>query len=190
MFIDGYLALATAVSPGAITEFSGSGYGRQSIAFGDPVDGVCFSAVPYTFGQAVRLGTVAGRAIFDAPTGGNLLLVLPFPTPIASGRLPWDAGEAGHLRLFFTALGSIHRGASYTGRIAAGAMAGLCSDAYDVVNPVDVSGRTPGLSPFQSDPLMANPRPLINTATMTTGVALSVARGVLQAAAEVPAGTE
>jgi hypothetical protein len=189
MFIDGYLALATAVSAGAITEFSGGGYARQPIAFGDPVDGVTFSAVPYTFGQAVRLGTVAGRAIYDAPTGGNLLLVLPYPTPIATGRLPWDAGDAGHLRLFFTALGSIHRGASYTGRLAAAAMAGLCSDAYDVVNPVDVSGRTAGASPFY-DPLMANPRPLINTATMTAGVALSVARGVLQAAAEVPAGTE
>jgi hypothetical protein len=162
MFIDGYLALATAVSAGAATEFSGGGYARQPIAFG---------------------------AVYDAPTGGNLLLVLPYPTPIASGRLPWDAGEAGHLRLFFTALGSIHRGASYTGRITSGAMAGLCSDAYDVVNPVDVSGRTSGAGPF-NDPLMGNPRPLINTATMTAGVALSVARGVLQAAAEVPAGTE
>ena len=189
MFIDGYLALATAVSPGAITEFLGGSYARQPIAFGDAVDGVAFSAVPYTFGQAVRLGTVAGRALYDAPTGGNLLLVLPLPTPTASGRLPWDAGEAGHLRLFFTALGSIHRGGSYTGRVAAGAMAGLCSDAYDVVNPSDLSGRTPGAGPF-NDPLMSTPRPLINTATMTAGVALSVDRGVLQAAVSVPAGTE
>ena len=86
---------------------------------------------------------------------GNLLLVLPFPMPIASGRLPWETGEAGHLRLFFTALQQAHRGAAYTGRIAAGAMAGLCSDAYDVVNPVDLS----------QDP--ANPRPLIRTATMS-----------------------
>lgn len=177
MFIDGYLALATAVSAGGATEFSGSGYARQPIAFGDPVDGVAFSAVPYSFGMALR-AFPAGRAIYDAPTGGNLLLVLPFPTPTATGRLPWDAGEAGHLRLFFTALQQSHRGAAYTGRIAAGGMAGLCSDAYDLVNPVDLS----------QDP--ANPRPLIRTATMTAGVALSINRGVLQAAALVPAGTE
>ena len=44
--------------------------------------------------------TPAGRAIYDAPTGGNLLLVMPFATPYARGRLPWDAGDVGHLRLF------------------------------------------------------------------------------------------
>ncbi len=189
MFIDGYLALATAVGPGTATECALPGYARQPIAFSDPVDGIAFNANPFTFGMALRAGAV-GRAIYDAPTGGNLLLVLPFPTPIATGRLPWDSGEAGFLRLFFTALQQVHRGASYTGRIAAGAMAGLCSDSADVVSPSDTSGRTPGLAPGAYDPLMGNPRPLINTATMTAGVALSLNRGVLEAAALVPAGQE
>jgi hypothetical protein len=190
MFIDGYLGLLTAISGTTVTECSQAGYARQPIAFGDPVDGIAFSAIPFTFGMGLKGTGAVGRGIYDAPTGGNLLLILPYPTPLASGRLPWDAGEAGHLRLFFTALASTHRGGAFTGRIAAAAMAGLCSDAYDVVNPVDVSGRTPGLQPGQFDPLTANPRPLINTATMTAGVALSVARGVLQASALVPAGSE
>ena len=189
MFIDGYLALATAINGAAVTECALLGYGRQPIAFGDPTDGIAFSAIPYTFGQALRAGAV-GRAIYDGPVGGNLLLVLPFPVPLATGRLPWDTGEAGHLRLFFTALQQIHRGGAFTGRIAAGAMAGLCSDAYDLVNPVDVSSRTAGITGTAYDPLTGNPRPLINTAQMLAGVALSIDRGVLQAAAEVPAGTE
>ena len=189
MFIDGYLALATAIAGASVTECTLAGYARQPISFNDPTDGIAFSANAFSFGQALRAGAV-GRAIYDAPTGGNLLLVLPFPVPLATGRLPWDAGEAGHLRLFFTALQQIHRGAAYTGRIAAGAMAGLCSDAYDLVNPVDVSGRTSGITGTAYDPLMGNPRPLINTATMLAGVALSINRGVLQASAEVPAGVE
>ena len=177
MFIDAYLALATAVSAGTITECALPGYARQPISFGEAVDGIAFSSTPFSFGMAIRAGAV-GRAIYDAPTGGNLLLVLPFPTPLASARLPWDSGEAGHLRLFFSALQQSHRGAAFTGRIAPGAAAGLCSDAFDVVNGNDLS-QSPG-----------NPRPLINTAAITAGVALSINRGVLQAASLVPAGTE
>ena len=177
MFIDGYLALATAATAGAITECALSGYARQPISFSEPVDGIAFSSTPYSFGMAIRAGAV-GRAIHDAPSGGNLLLVMPFPTPLAGARLPWDSGEAGHLRLLFSALQQSHRGAAFTGRIAAGAAAGLCSDAYDVANGNDLS---------QSQ---GNPRPLINTAAMTAGVALSISRGVLQAASLVPAGTE
>ena len=79
MFIDAYLALCSAVSPGAATELMVPGYARQPIGFNDPVDGVTVSAVPYAFGMTVR-GAV-GRAIYDAPTGGNLLLVCPFATP-------------------------------------------------------------------------------------------------------------
>ena len=177
MFIDGYLALATAVGAGSITECALTGYARQPISFGEPQDGIAFSANPYTFGQAVRSGAV-GRAIFDAPSAGNLLLVMPFPTPIARDRLPWDSGETSHIRLFFTALQQSHRGAAYTGRIAAAAMAGLCSDANDIISRNDIT---------QS---LGNPRPLINTAMMTAGVALSINRGVLQASSLVPAGTE
>lgn len=187
MFIEGYLALCSAVQTGTATELSGvTGYARQSIAFGEPVDGVTFSTVPYTFGMGVRwinngqqlFPTPAGRAIYDAPTGGNLLLVLPFATPYARGRLPWDAGDVGHLRLFFTALQGTHRGEAYTGRIAAGAMAGLCSDIYDVVTTADLSQ------------VQGQSRPLINAGAMTAGVGLSVNRGVLQASTAVPAGTE
>ena len=178
MFIDGYLALCSTVGAGTATELAVPGYARQPIAFGEPEDGVCFSTVPYTFGQAVRwmnngqqlFPAPVGRAIYDAPTGGRLLLVLPFPQPFAPGRLPWDAGDPGHLRLFFTALQQTHRGAAYTGQIPAGAMAGLCNDGYDVVTLHDI-GQVQGQE-----------RPLINTGTMTAGVGLTMTRGVLAAA--------
>ena len=47
MFIEGYLALCSALGTGTATELSGvTGYARQPIAFGEPVDGVTFSTVP------------------------------------------------------------------------------------------------------------------------------------------------
>ncbi len=175
-FIDGYLGLLSAAGVGTATELVAPGYARQPISFNDPVNGVCVNTIAYAFGQ--RVTGAIGRAIYDAPTGGNLLLVMPHPTPIAPGRLRWDAGEAGHLRLFLTALQPYLRGASFTGRLAAASLIGATSDAFDIVNPVSTS----------TDP--ANPQPLINTAPLSSGVALSINRGVLQAASMVPAGVE
>ncbi len=178
MFIDAYLALVTAAGAGTATEVTLPGYNRQPISFGQPVNGICFSATAFSFGQAFMPNGVVGRAIYDAPTGGNLLLVLPFPIPLAGTRLPRDSGDQNFLRLAFSALTGVMTGAAYTGRIAADAAAGLTSDRCDIVTMNDLS---------QS---MSSPRPLINTATMTAGVTLSINRGVLQAASLVPAGTE
>ena len=178
MFIDGYLALCGTVGTGTATEVTGvPGYVRQPISFGEPTNGVTVNANAYSFGMGTRwtnngialYPTPAGRAIFDAPSGGNLLLVLPFAS--TSGRLPWDMGDAAHIQLQLSALAGFPRGASFTGRIAAGAAAGGCSDRFDIVNPGNISQ-------------------YVNTAVMTAGVALSIKRGILQAAAMVPAGSE
>lgn len=157
------------------TELTAPGYSRQPIQFNNAVAGVCFSANAYSFGSTVR-GAV-GRAIYDAPSGGNLLLVMPFAMPTAPARLPWDSGAQGHLRLFLTALQPYLSGRAYTGRLSAGAVIGAASDLHDLVNAADLS----------QDP--ANPPPLINLAPLSAGVALSINRGVLQAASMVPAGT-
>ncbi len=179
MFIDGFLGLATSVTPQGITEWAGSTppYARQPVSFGEPVNGICYSASPYTFGQGSR-GGVMGRALYDAPAGGNLLLFWPFPTPLAPDRLGWDSGDQGYLRLAFSALAGYPRGAAFTGRFAAGAVVGSASDRNDVVSVADTS----------VDP--ANPRPRINVSPLYAGVALSIARGVLQAASAVPSGSE
>ena len=176
MFIDAYLALISAAGPGSCVEVTTPGYARQAIAFSVPTDGVSMSSIPYGFGM-LRTGAI-GRAIYDAPTGGNLLLVLPFPTPLSTWRPLWDGGDVGVIRLVFTVMAGIHRGAAYTGRLAAGTEMGTCSDLYDIGGPTDVSQG------------LGNPRLAIATATMTAGVALSIARGTLTAASNVPAGVE
>lgn len=177
MFIDGFLALCTSVSVGACVELTGAGYNRQPIAFGEPLNGVTVNCIPFSFGANLRPSGLAGRAIFDAPTGGNLLMVMPFPAGHAQGTL-WDSGDVGFLRLAFAALAGIARGQSATLRLAAGSVIGSCNDSFDIVNNFDLTVDR------------ANPRPQINLAQLTAGVALSVNRGVLQAASLVPTGVE
>jgi hypothetical protein len=170
VFINGFLALGTSPSAGAFTEASNSGgttgYARQQIAFGKAVNGVCRNAIPWTFGQSPRSFTC--RAIFDAPTGGNLLMVMPFPTPLAAGRLPWDFGDVGGLRLVFSALATYPDGDAFTGNLAAATAIGTCNDSYDVVNQVGNVVPTSGTY-----------APVINTAVLYSGVALTITRGVL-----------
>lgn len=163
MFLAGFLALGQPTGPGQFTETTQLGYARQPIIFGDVVDGNCFNSNAYTFGMTVR--GFSGRAIYDAPAGGNLLLVLPFPTPLAPGRLPWDTLDAGTLRLTFTAMQPYHNGLAYTGTILAGAVAGTCNDAADIQNT--------------AQSVAGNPLPIINTAPMTAGVGLTITRGTV-----------
>lgn len=77
-FLDGYLGRCTATGTGTCTEMSGSGYARQPISFSSPTNsGAITNSIPYTFGSG-GTGNIAGVAVYDAATGGNLLLVIPF----------------------------------------------------------------------------------------------------------------
>jgi hypothetical protein len=170
VFINAFLALGTSPSAGAFTEASNSGgttgYVRQPIAFGKAVNGVCRNAIPWTFGQGPRGFTC--RAIYDAPTGGNLMLLMPFPTPLAIGRLPWDFGDVGALRLVFSALATYPDSDAYSGTLAAASVIGTCNDSYDVVNQLG-----------NVVPVSGTYAPVINTAVLYSGVALTITRGVL-----------
>ena len=103
LFISGFLAQCTAVASGSCTEQTATGYARQPIAFGNIANVVANSsatasvaqAVPYSFAQGVS-GSIAGHAIYDAPSGGNLLAVLPYA---GSYTIPsyGDRGDVGSL---------------------------------------------------------------------------------------------
>lgn len=79
-----YLALHTA-SPGETgsgAEVSGSGYARQSVAFGAPTDGVFTNSAQKTFTAAGgNFGTVTHIGIWDNSSGGNLLYYGALTTP-------------------------------------------------------------------------------------------------------------
>jgi len=166
MFVDGYLALCSAVGAGAATEITAPGYARQPISFSTPRNGISVNAEPWSFGYSLP-GPYAGRALYDAPTGGNLLLVLPFaePRPQPQGG-PCDAGDVGSIRVSFAALAGFQNGAAFKGTVAAGALAGTCWDDADVIGPVVQGG---GYAVQQ------------RTSPLSAGVALTINRGILEA---------
>ncbi|MBV8094353.1 MAG: hypothetical protein JOY71_18925 [Acetobacteraceae bacterium] len=165
-FISAYLALCSAVGTGTATEVSTTGYSRQPISFAVPRNGVCTNARPWNFGFP-KPGPLAGRAIYDQPAGGNLLLVMPFftarPTP---GGGPVDAGDVGDIVINLTALQGFAEGEAFSGSLAAGAVVGTVYDRQDIVGPV-VSGGGYQL--------------VTNSSQLSTGVALAVNRGILAA---------
>jgi hypothetical protein len=125
-FIDGFLAQCTAVGTGTCTETTAAGYLRQPVYFTTPVRGVAPLGTAFTFGPA-GVGTFAGRAIYDAPTGGNLLFVLPFAAPLVAPS-PGDHLDVGAMKLTFTALVPYLLGETYLGTAAAAAAVGFTSD--------------------------------------------------------------
>ena len=97
-FIAGFLAQCTAVGTGTCTEQTATGYARQPIAFSNlQAGGVISQATPYTFAQTVG-GSIAGHAIYDALTGGNLIAVIPYA---ASYAIPsgGDRGDVGSIKV-------------------------------------------------------------------------------------------
>ena len=125
-FIDGYLAECSAVAAGSCTEFATAGYARQPVFFNATAKGATSIATPYTFGGGFS-GTVVGRAIYDAPTGGNLLLVMPLATPLVTSQ-PGDAADVGSIKLNFTVLANYQYGEAYSGAAAAAAVLGTTGD--------------------------------------------------------------
>ncbi len=170
MFVDGFLALCPTVSVGACTEPSASNYYRQPISFSRSVNGTSVSSIGFNFGQGVSsAGPFAGRAVFDAPTGGNMLFVLPFPAPrVLGGRIP-DAGDVGAIRLLFDALASYPNSDAYSGTFAAGATLG---ETFD-----EGSLRVPPMILLDNGHYIPN----ANLMPITAGVALTITRGVLRA---------
>jgi len=72
-----YVALFTTATGdgGTGTEVSGGGYARQAVTFGEPTDGVGDNTGAITFGPATEAwGTVTHCALYDAETGGNMLM--------------------------------------------------------------------------------------------------------------------
>lgn len=125
----GYLAECTAVATGTCTELTGANYARQPIVFGDAQSGVVTNTTPFNFGPQAS-GTIAGRALYDAAAGGNLLAVIPLASPISVP--PADQGEAGKIRLTLTALAGAPAGRTFSGVLATGTAIGTTSDGATV----------------------------------------------------------
>lgn len=85
-----YLGLFTSdpTDAGTGTEVSGGGYARQAVTFSAPSNGSTSNSAEVLFPQATaNWGTVTHVGIFDAATGGNLLLhgALAVSKTIATG---------------------------------------------------------------------------------------------------------
>jgi hypothetical protein len=70
--------------------------------------------------------------------------------------------------LVFSALATYPDGDAFTGTLAAASVIGTCNDSYDVVNQVG-----------NVVPASGTYAPVINTAVLYSGVALTITRGVL-----------
>jgi hypothetical protein len=167
-FINGYLALCSAVGLGFVTEASARGYTRQPIAFPVPEYGVSMNSKPWNFAFP-KVGTIAGRAVYDAPSGGNLLLVLPFAEPRTTpADGPTDAGNVGDITLIFGGLGGLPDGAAFNLSFDSGAVVG---SVYDLTDTVSVGAQVSG----------GGYEPVTNSSPMSAGVELVLNRGVLAA---------
>ena len=87
-----YLGLSTATfgDDNSGTELSGSGYARQSVAFDAASSGTAHNSAVIEFPAATgSWGTITHFGVFDALTGGNLLVHGAFTTSktIASGDI-------------------------------------------------------------------------------------------------------
>jgi hypothetical protein len=179
-FVSGFLGLCSAAGAGAATEIAAAGYNRQPVQFSTPQAGVSVNVRPWTFGPVAGITSTAGRAIFDAPVGGNLLLVLPHAAPrlpMAPGAL--DLGDDGDISLNIAALADYGDGSAFNGGFGAAAVLGICYDVAEIIglnttqpNPVDGVTVLPQRGQFL----------LVQASPLTAGVGLVVSRGLLQAA--------
>ena len=96
-FASGWLAECTAIGPGTCTEQTAAGYARQPMTIALTKGGLLVRSLPFAYASAVQ-GPIAGRALYDAPNGGNLILVSPLPAgyviPVTGGDRE-DVGSGG-----------------------------------------------------------------------------------------------
>ena len=82
--LSGFLALAASVTNGAFVEIAGGGYARREISFSPLVYGVSKDVQGGTIGPCTGpdWGYVTGVGVFDASSGGNLLLYWALRAPV------------------------------------------------------------------------------------------------------------
>lgn len=93
-----HLALFTAApgEAGGGTEVAGSGYARQAIAFSGAANPVTGPAAQVTFtASGGSWGTITHWAVFDAATGGNMLVYGPLATARTVGNGESAVAAAG-----------------------------------------------------------------------------------------------
>ena len=133
-FIDGWLSECTAVATGSCTELTGTGYARQPIGFSSPTNGVTVNSNPFTFGPAA--GTIAGRGVYDAASGGHLLFVIPVATSIAAAASNPDRGDVGAIKFTIAAMANYPLAGAYIGTVAPAAVVGTSADGSSVSSGV------------------------------------------------------
>jgi hypothetical protein len=171
---DGYLAECTAVTATTCTEIATTGYNRQAITFNGLAGGLVTSGNYYSFSQSGTGGaTIAGRAVYDAATGGNLLAVIPVATSVV---LPTygDRGSPGSLQFTLTGYSGVYSADAISANWLAGTTIGTAPDGSSVSVGVNVQmGRgkaaayVGGLDPLYS---VGN--------VQTTGFAVTIPNGI------------
>jgi hypothetical protein len=99
-----YVGLFT-VAPGETgggTEVSGGGYARQAVTFGAPSNGTVTNSADVTFPVATASwGTIVAFAIFDAASGGNMLIYGSLTSSKSVGSGDQFKFPAGQLQISF-----------------------------------------------------------------------------------------
>ncbi len=153
-FADGWLSDCSAVSAGSCTEVAPAGYARQPIFFLTPTNsGILTNGQPFYFPQTTAGLSIAGRALYDAPTGGHLLAVIPWTVAQTAGSTG-DRGDVGAFSISLTGYTTNYVGDAIVANYASGATLGT--------NATLVNGVADG-------------------AVVTTGTQLAVWRGILAA---------
>lgn len=102
IFFSGWIGYGTAVQAGVLLEPVDPSYARRPFVLGDVDSGIVSDVGSGTVGPAsVAWGVIGFAALFDAQSGGNLLLWMPMPVPATisvGGTI--TSGTAGN-RFFF-----------------------------------------------------------------------------------------
>ena len=110
MFFNGWLGYGTNVTGGLLTEPTDSGYARRLFALGSIDNGIVSDVGSGTVGPAVTpWGVISYMGLFDAQTGGNLLLWLALPVPLTIGTNGTITSGTGANRFFFSDLQAVGR---------------------------------------------------------------------------------
>lgn len=81
-----YVGLASSVTGDTIGEIPSGSYDRQAVVFVDPTNGRTANTVEILWPAAtINFGLVVGAGIWDAVSGGNLLMVGPLAAGVTIG---------------------------------------------------------------------------------------------------------
>ncbi len=85
-FFSGWIGYGTAVQGGVLQEPADAAYARRPIVFAPLQNGMTFDVNSGTVGpSSAAWGTLNFAGLFDAVSGGNLLVVFPLPLPVTVG---------------------------------------------------------------------------------------------------------